>query len=425
MTATAQAAENEFKQFYGLDIVVIPPHSPCIRNDQNDMIFLDKKSKFEKLVFEISRSHDSGQPVLVGTGSIRESSMLAELLSNKNIGCRVLNAKNDEHEAEIISQAGKLNSVTISTNMAGRGTDIKLGGGDEDEKKMVAALDGLYVIGTNKHESIRIDNQLKGRAGRQGDPGSSKFFVSLEDDLFVKYRMMDLFPKSLVDNLQESDIENPIMQKEINRVQRIIEGQNLEIKKTLYKYSSLIEQQRKIVFRKRDKILNDKIAGEFFMSRSKLKFESLASNISLEKIIEICRFIALYHIDKFWSQFLSEINYLREGIHLNRFAGQDPFFVYQKISIELFDKLFADSEIEMVNSFERIENKNGSINLVDENIKAPSSTWTYLINDNPLEDSFGAQLMGSKVLIVGGGMEGILLLLYPLIKKFNKRKNRR
>ena len=194
MTATACPAEDEFREFYGLDIVVIPPNKPSIREDFPDYIFRTKESKHRALIDEIVRAHKTRRPILVGTRSVEESASLAESLVKENVACEVLNAKRDALEAQIIAQAGRLDAVTISTNMAGRGTDIRLGGSDEDEKKQVASLGGLYVIGTNTHESRRIDNQLRGRAGRQGDPGTSQFFISLEDDLFVKYRLKDLLP---------------------------------------------------------------------------------------------------------------------------------------------------------------------------------------------------------------------------------------
>ncbi len=189
MTATAQAAEAEFREFYNLNIVVVPPHKECIRTDHQDVIFSTKAGKEQAVLNEIISTHQTGRPVLAGTRSVEESARLADALRQKGCACEVLNAKRDEYEAQIIAQAGKLGAVTISTNMAGRGTDIRLGGTAENEKSRVVELGGLYVIGTNKHESQRIDLQLRGRAGRQGDPGSSRFFISLEDDIFLKYRL--------------------------------------------------------------------------------------------------------------------------------------------------------------------------------------------------------------------------------------------
>ncbi|MEJ2544315.1 MAG: hypothetical protein P8Y99_09630, partial [Calditrichaceae bacterium] len=215
MTATAEVAEEEFKRFYDLDIVVIPPNQKSIRKDYPNRIFLNKKIKYSKLLDEIISVHKKGRPILVGTASVDESEKIAELLNKKKIDCSILNAKQDAYEAKIIAEAGKLKAVTISTNMAGRGVDIKLGGSDENEKDRVVDLGGLYVIGTDMHESKRIDQQLRGRAGRQGDPGSTRFFISLEDDLLVKYRLDELIPAEILKNLKNSEIDNFVIRKEV------------------------------------------------------------------------------------------------------------------------------------------------------------------------------------------------------------------
>jgi preprotein translocase subunit SecA len=187
MTATAQAAAEEFTEFYRLPVVVVPPNRPSVRVDAPDLVFVTKEAKRRALVEEIAAVRATGRPILVGTSSVAESEELAEGLKRKGVTCQVLNAKNDELEAEIVAQAGSPRAVTISTNMAGRGTDIRLGGKAEQYHDEVAALGGLYVIGTNRHESRRVDDQLRGRAARQGDPGSSRFFISLQDDLFQRF----------------------------------------------------------------------------------------------------------------------------------------------------------------------------------------------------------------------------------------------
>ena len=284
MTATAEQAESEFKEFYNLDIVVIPPNRPCIRIDHPDVVFHTKEEKYNALIEEIICVHKTQRPILVGTRSVEESSQLATTLNAGGIKCEVLNAKRDEHEARIISNAGLLGALTISTNMAGRGTDVRLGGDNFNEKKEVMSLGGLYVIGTNRHESRRIDNQLRGRAGRQGDPGSSRFYISQQDDLFIKYRLQDLLPSPKVGI---DKIENKIITREINRIQRIIEGQNFEIKKTLYNYSSQLEQQRKIIHDKRNNALFQNSFAAYCQSESTLKFNSLTKLIEKEKLKEI------------------------------------------------------------------------------------------------------------------------------------------
>ena len=195
MTATAEPSAVELHEFYGLRTVVFPPNRPCLRVDEPDVVFTHRAPKLQALADEIARVQATGRPVLVGTASVAESEELAAMLRGRRVKCRVLNARHDAREALIVSRAGMPGAVTISTNMAGRGTDIVLGGGDPEAHAKVVALGGLYVIGTNRHESRRVDDQLRGRAGRQGDPGSSRFFVSLEDDLIRRYGVLGLIPR--------------------------------------------------------------------------------------------------------------------------------------------------------------------------------------------------------------------------------------
>ncbi|HEY8348957.1 MAG TPA: accessory Sec system translocase SecA2, partial [Clostridia bacterium] len=226
MTGTARSAAEEFMEFYGLNVAVIPTNRECIRIDHPDVIYTHQEAKIDAVVNEVKNVHSTGRPILIGTRSVQESELLAERLRSIGIHCSVLNAKNDELEAAIIAKAGMPGAVTVSTNMAGRGTDIKLGGEHEEEHDRVAALGGLYVIGTNKHESRRIDDQLRGRAGRQGDPGSSRFFISLEDDLMKQYKLKELIPKRLYPEKSSGPIRSRVIARETARAQRIIEGQN-------------------------------------------------------------------------------------------------------------------------------------------------------------------------------------------------------
>lgn len=422
MTATAQSAEHEFRKFYNLNIVVIPPNKPCIRIDHPDMIFFKKSEKNKALIEEITKVHKTGRPILVGTRSVEESAVLAGGLNKMNIKCEVLNARNDAQEAIIIARAGRLDAVTISTNMAGRGTDILLGGGDEEEKQQVMALGGLYVIGTNKHESQRIDNQLRGRAGRQGDPGSSRFIISLEDDIFVKYRITDLIPANIVSTDRNMEINSSIVRKEVDRIQRIIESQNSNIKVTLYNYSWITEKKRRVIAEQRQEILNSKTASDFFKSKSLLKFKEYESKIGSDRVSKICEYIYLYYIDKYWSQYLAEIADIREGIHLRRIGGDVPLIEYQKSAIMLFDEFLKKLEEELVGNFNRLRIENEDFNIESQGIKAPSATWTYLISDNPFEEQLGFQLMGNIGLSAGASfIFGPLLLLRPMLARFKKR----
>jgi preprotein translocase subunit SecA len=259
MTATAVPAAEEFLEFYGLRTVVFPPHRPSVRSDEPDVVFTHRRAKMAALIDEIAGVHATGRPILVGTASVGESEDLAAHLRPRAIKCRVLNARHDAREARIVARAGTLGAVTISTNMAGRGTDIVLGGGDERAREQVAALGGLYVIGTNRHESRRVDDQLRGRAGRQGDPGSSRFFISLEDDLIRRYGVMTLIGKRHRPAPQDNPVNDPVVRREIARAQRIIEGQNFEIRKTLWRYSALLDEQRRSIYQWRRSLLYDEV----------------------------------------------------------------------------------------------------------------------------------------------------------------------
>ncbi|MBN1981115.1 MAG: hypothetical protein JW795_06265, partial [Chitinivibrionales bacterium] len=416
MTATAQPAYEELKAFYNLDIVVVGSHRPCIRNDLPDLLFPTLTAKFEALYSRIAQVHATRQPVLVGTRSVKESVRLSEMLIEKGIACTVLNATNDAAEAHIISQAGMPGAVTISTNMAGRGTDIRLGGADQKYYEQVVASGGLCVLGTNRHESVRIDNQLRGRAGRQGDPGASQFFISLEDDLCCKYNLTDLFPKQ-IKTQSKGLISDPVIGSEIGRMQRIIEGQNLEIKITLFKYSLLIEQQRSIITQQRSAILDQDAGSRFFASRASSRYEQLDSEVGSRELTTFCRELALLHHDRAWSLYCAEIAAIRESIHLRRIGGQDPFFEFNRVAITLFDHLEEKRDLAMIESFNAAIVCDGKLRREESDLRIPSSTWTYLISDNPFETMLGMRIIGDIGLSIAAGIWWPLLALVQLFKK--------
>jgi preprotein translocase subunit SecA len=422
MTATAQIADEEFREFYGLQVAVIPQHKQCIRIDHSDVIYKTKSAKQAAIINEIIRVHATGRPILVGTQSIQESALIADLLHKQALPCEVLNAKRDGFEARIIAQAGKSGAITISTNMAGRGTDIRLGGSDEEDNKRVVALGGLYVIGTNRYESLRIDNQLKGRAGRQGDPGSSRFIISLEDDLYNKYKLHELIPSRVLSDGSEQVADNPIMRVELNRLQRIIEGQHLEIKNTLSKYSLLIEQQRKILFQKRKDTLIGKGILDFYRQHSPDRCEAIAAAVGEPSLLQVCRNISLAHVDRAWSHYLGEIEEIRECIHLRVYGKQDPLHEYNKCAIELFGTVLHNIDRDSINAFDRITVSNNNIDVPEDCAKAPSATWTYLVNDNPFEDSFTQQLIGDTGFSTWAGLLWPLTALYLAVKKHKENK---
>jgi preprotein translocase subunit SecA len=309
-------------------VEVIPTHRPVIRVDHPDMVFETKQEKEQAVVEEIHHVHSTGQPVLAGTSSVEESERLSEKLAG--VQHEVLNARNDEQEAAIVAHAGERAAVTISTNMAGRGTDIKLGEG-------VAELGGLYVIGTNKHESRRIDNQLRGRAGRQGDPGSSRFFLSREDDLLVKH-----------------GIKDPALKHDPESIQRLIEGKNLDIRLFLRKYEGITEGQRQTI----QEIRQDILTGQ------------TPSSSERERLVR------LGAIDDLWSEHLATIAELREGIHWVSFGGRDPLHEYLTSVHAMFEELQPRIDEEVV---KRVAQPDAG----GADPSQRGATWTYLTTDQP------------------------------------------
>lgn len=272
MTATAHASAMEFEDIYALQVVQIPPNQPNIRIDHKHRIYTHKEAKYKALVQEISSVHRMGRPILIGTSSVEESDMMAEALAAAGVPCQVLNAKNDTKEAEIIAKAGEIGAVTVSTNMAGRGVDIRLGGGNPAQAEVVAKLGGLYVIGTYVNESMRIDDQLRGRSGRQGDPGSSVFYISLEDELMLRFGIHKLFRAPNQDEV----LDDPALRSKIEHIQRVIIGQNFDIQRELNCYSDMVEDQRRILYEERLGILK----AERLMSPSERRVRLFISTSS-------------------------------------------------------------------------------------------------------------------------------------------------
>jgi preprotein translocase subunit SecA len=328
MTGTAATQADELRLVYGLEVEVVPTNRPMIRADLPDRVYAGKFDKERAVLQEIGRLHASGQPILVGTRSVEESERLSARLLD--IPHQVLNARHEEQEAGMIARAGQLGAVTISTNMAGRGTDIQLGPG-------VAELGGLHVIGTNRHESRRIDNQLRGRAGRQGDPGSSQFFISFEDDMLVKY-----------------GIEDQRLGHDAESIQRLAEGQNLEIRRFLHKYESVIEGQRQKIQQRRQLVLTGQTA--------------LSS--------ELERLVALRTIDDLWADYLAAITDLREGVHWLSWGGRDPLHEYLTSVHVMFTQLEEGLDAEIATRLEAAE-------MSGQDPSQRGATWTYLTTDQP------------------------------------------
>jgi preprotein translocase subunit SecA len=395
MTGTADTEAAEFKKIYSLDVAVIPTNKPMVRTDFPDVIYKTRREKFEAALDEIEELHAAGQPVLVGTISIDVSEALSKKLKKRGIKHSVLNAKNHEGEAEIIAMAGQRNAVTISTNMAGRGTDIVLGEGVTD-------LGGLHILGTERHESRRIDNQLRGRSGRQGDPGSSRFYLALEDDLlriFGGERITGIMEKL---GMQEGEpIEHNMISRAIENAQSKVEGHNFEIRKQLLEYDDVMNQQREVIYRQRRDILEgkdlkqvimelvrekaDEITAAFasadlppaewdlkgiqdavykqfnlrleddvpasleaqtsealsdlIFETAKAHFDEREAAIGAEDFRQLERMVMLQSLDNQWKDHLLSMDHLKEGIGLRGYAQQNPLLIYKKEGFELFQDM--------------------------------------------------------------------------------------
>ncbi|MBE3130974.1 MAG: accessory Sec system translocase SecA2 [Acidobacteria bacterium] len=425
MTATARTSSRELKEFYGLGVVVVPPHKPCVRRDLPDVVFTHKEAKFGALVRETAVVHAAGRPILVGTSSVRESEELAAALNEAGVPSDVLNAKNDELEAAVIARAGAPGAVTISTNMAGRGTDIKLGGPREEELGKVAALGGLYVIGTNRHESLRIDSQLRGRAGRQGDPGSSRFFISLEDDIFERYGLSrKLFKRYRLDR-RAGAVDDELLRKDILHGQRVIEGRNLDIRRALWDYSTLVETQRRIVVEWRDGVFDRTAQADAPFCPSPELLTAGSARFGREVFDRMARRAALFHIDSAWADHLAWLADLREGIHLVSIGRNEPLQEFQKAATETFLGLQEKIGYAARKTLESFIGREGPVDLDAEGLKGPSSTWTYLVNDDQF--GWGVELVkGTNIGFAAGAaaFAGPLFVFALLANRLKRRRHK-
>jgi len=445
MTGTAQTEANEFEGIYNLAVVSIPPNLKINRDDQNDQIYMTKKEKYDAVINLVKERHDKLQPILIGTTSVENSELISKMLKKENIDHSILNAKHHEKEAEIIEKSGLPGNVTISTNMAGRGTDIKLGNDDETLKKQSIAAGGLLVIGTERHESRRIDNQLRGRSGRQGDIGESIFFLSLEDDL------MRIFGSKTLENvlgklgLKEGEaITHSLITKSLERAQQKVEANNYDIRKQILKFDDILNDQRKIIYQNRKEILTtkdqSKIVNEMIddyideliaicvpakkyshewdseLLRSSLE-ETFKINLPIsnwfdedgvdeEEIVkrvkdqvnqklkdkknkyseELFEFaekrVMLFQLDKDWREHLAAMDMLRGSVNLRAMGGKDPFFEYKNESFNYFDEMLS-------NQNERVLKTLFGLELISENKdsiknKQPNRIITKKIGRNDL-----------------------------------------
>ena len=361
MTGTAATSAEEFDKVYGLEVICVPTNKPMIRQELPDRVYKTIDGKFQALVREIKERHKIGQPVLVGTTSIEKNEYLGKLLDREGIPHQILNAKHHQREGEIIAQAGKLGQVTIATNMAGRGVDIILGGNPQnpEEMKKVVNLGGFHVIGTERHEARRIDNQLRGRSGRQGDPGSSQFFVSLEDDLMRIFGGERI--KSLMGALkipEDQPIEANLISRAIEEAQSKIEGLNFDLRKHVLEYDDVMNKHREVIYKKRRELLEIKDLRSKIKDWMKSPEEKKALEEKIKELGEnfnqAAKFISLRTLDMLWLEHLENMEYLRDSVRLRAYGQQDPLVEYKNEGHKMFRKLLETLESTVANTILRV-----------------------------------------------------------------------
>ncbi len=347
MTGTALSSEEEFYTVYGLDVVAVPTNKTVKRKDYDDLIFQTAKGKYMAVAKEVANLHAKGQPVLVGTVSIEDNDIVSQFLTKEGVPHEVLNAKNHEREGEIIAQAGRLGHVTVATNLAGRGVDIKLGGvpTDQDEKEKVLAAGGLAVIGTERHEARRIDNQLRGRSGRQGDPGETRFFVSLED------RLMRVFASDTIKKVmgtfglkEDEPLESSMITKSLEAAQKRIEGFNFDSRKQVLAYDDVLNTQRLAVYKRRraallgtpedvEEVVLEAVAGDAAVLAA---YEAKKAEFGPEIMLALMRRLVLQVTDSFWLEQLESMDYLRRAVSLRAYGQRDPLIEYRREGLARF-----------------------------------------------------------------------------------------
>lgn len=375
MTGTAKTEEEEFLHTYNMRVVEIPPNRPVIRKDLDDKIFPNKRAKYNAIVRKIKKIHETGQPILVGTISVQVSETISKMLDREHIPHETLNAKNHAREAEIIAKAGQKGAVTVATNMAGRGTDIKLGEG-------VPELGGLYVLGTERHEARRIDNQLRGRSGRQGDPGVAEFYVSLEDDLMQRFGTEAI--KALLDEDSEEEFGSRTISKGIQSAQERVEGSNFDIRKALSEYDDVIRQQREIYYKNRDEVLttddvhsllkdmvysgvkelkesvSEKELKEMLIKsgfEKEFNMETLADDIwsqveeregAVNNAASFERKLILNTTDTLWQTHIDNMSHLKDGMRLKHFSKENPLGAYINEAYDMYNNFLFDIKKQVV-----------------------------------------------------------------------------
>ena len=405
MTGTAKTSSEEFFGVYGLDVITIPTHRPIARLDLNDQIYQTEIGKFKAIAKKIKEVHSTGQPILIGTISIERNELLSDFLNKEGVPHTILNAKKHESEGEVIAGAGRLGAVTIATNMAGRGIDIKLGGelATEEESKKIKDLGGLFVLGTERHESRRIDNQLRGRAGRQGDPGTTQFFVSLDDDLMRVFggdrikAMMGRFGIA-----EDQPIENKMITSGLENAQKKIEGFNYDARKKTLEYDNVLSTQRKAVYERRRKTLfaEDAEIKEYVLSispdpeKTEKTITEKSELVGEEAFWKTVRRIILHVTDVLWTEHLETMDYVRSAVNLRAYGQREPLIEYTKEGLALYRNMEALLSEQIISLIE-------TIRPIEAAAETPEAPRKFIENSGKEEDAKGKTVTKSETDKIG------------------------
>ena len=426
MTGTAATSAAEFESAYGLAVDVIGPNTPSIRTDLEDAFFIERDAYINAVLEQIRHCYSRKQPVLVGTRTVAESEMFSALLTDINIPHHVLNAKNDAEEAEIIALAGTIGRVTISTNMAGRGVDIRLGGCFPKENTGVAELGGLFILSTGINKSERIDNQLRGRAGRQGDPGSSKFFVWLGDEE-ISGRMTPL-------EKVKAELGNTKNASSVRKIQRTMEGEAAGARYSLNRFSAIVEEQRRGITVQRTQILKGELYLGFLEKANPDKFQQLIHTAGIAGVKRAEQQLTLHYINKHWAEYLGELESVRDGIHFRSLSSGSVSSVlggnsavldeYTKIAINLRDEMLENIKKDVIEKMETLPITRDGIDMNENGLQGGTTTWTYAIDESAMQFN-SLQAITKNIKNFFSGENGILTKHYrrKLAKKSNATSN--
>ena len=408
MTGTAASSKEAFRQMYNLEVDVIEPHTPCVRRDYPDKIFSNPEAHQKAVLEKIQAVHKKGQPILIGTQSVKESERYSALLTALSLNHSVLNAKNDDEEARIIAEAGRPHQITISTNMAGRGVDIRLGGSKEAQADFVRRAGGLFVLSTGINRSVRVDNQLRGRAGRQGDPGESQFYICMRDvrlDTFfdLEFYRVKRYPKLL------------------RRAQKLQEGQDAEARYMLTRYSDILEQKRKQVTDYRTQVLFDKTQPDLLKSLDASSYQELMKRHGESAVRLAERQLTLYFINEHWANYLAAMEDKRNGIHLMLVGGKNPLEEYHRFALSAFEEMTGDIKSDVVRLMKQLPITENGIDMESAGLSGATTTWTYQINESASQFCSIPHLMKS----LSTQIQGTVFTLRGLWHRLKKARLRR